>query len=311
MQIDIQGICISSGDPEEYKFVEKIINGLSPNTKIFNFADVLKDVTILEKCDFILTIGGDGSVAWLVGTFFERYETVNPLKPIIPVVRPKSVGYLKQIDLEEEKFKIGFSDLLNGNYHIINRTILKTNVAGKSYVAVNEIFLMSSPHLGQFIVYIQHNDDGFHPITTTMADGAMITTSLGSTGWGLSYKGQINLDENSIELIFAGGVHSSANFTLPRKPLKLEFNLKNTIINTNTLSIYESRREALGLSKDDNPNASLELVYGSRILVDGRIVGFGITEIEIDSSESIPFVFLHQESAVDKAWKLTKQPDVK
>lgn len=311
MQIDIHGICISSGDPDEFQFVEKIIKELSPNTIIFDFADVLQDISLLKKCEFILTIGGDGSVAWLVGTFYNTFGTVDPLKPIIPVIRPQSVGYLKQLDLDEEKFKIGFKDLLNNEFHIRNRTILTTQVAGHHYVAVNEIFLMSAPHLGLFTAYIQHNDDGFHPITETMADGAMVSTSLGSTGWALSYKGQINLDEETIELIFAGGIHSSANFSLPRKPLKLVFDIKNTIISENTLIIYEKKRKELALSKDNDPTSTLELVYGSRILVDGKIVGFGINEVEIDSSLSIPFVFLHRESIVDKTRKLTKPPDVK
>lgn len=311
MQIEIKGICISSSDTEEYNLVKKMIKDLSPNTKIYDFSDVLEDYRILEKCDFIFTIGGDGSVAWLVGTFFDTFGTVKPLKPIIPVVRPQSIGYLKQIDLEEDNFKIGFTDLLNSQFHIRNRTILKSIICDKAHVAVNEIFLMSSPHLGQFTVSIQDNDDGFRPITTTMADGAMITTSLGSTGWGLSYKGQINLDEESVELIFAGGIHSAANFTLPRKPIKLQFTLKNTIINENTLKVYQKRREQLGLPQDIDPNSTLEIAYGSRVLVDGRIVGLGTNEVEIDSSDTIPFVFLHRESIVHKTLKLTKQPDVK
>ncbi|OLS26921.1 MAG: NAD kinase [Candidatus Heimdallarchaeota archaeon LC_2] len=311
MQIEIKGLCISSSDSDEYQLIEKLINELSPNTKIYDFTDVLEDFTILEKCDFILTIGGDGSVAWLVGIFFQKYGTVKPLKPIIPVVRPQSVGFLKQMDLEEERFKIGFTDLLNNKFHIRNRTILKSTICEQTYVAVNEIFLMSSPHLGQFTVSIQHNDEGYHPITTTMADGAMITTSLGSTGWGLSYKGQINLDEDSVELIFAGGIHSAANFTLSRKPIKIQFKLKNTIINKNTLNIYQKRRKQLGLDEDLDPTSTLEIAYGSRVLVDGRIVGLGTRELEIDSSDSIPFVFLHSESIVDKTLKLTKQPDVK
>ena len=311
MQIDIKSVCISAGNPDEYQFVKRMIKELSPNTKIINFANVLNELSLLTKCEFIFTIGGDGSVAWLVGTFYETFGTVDPLKPIIPVVRPQSIGYLKQLDLEEEKFKIGFNHLLNNNFHIMRRTILTTKVAGNNYVAVNEIFLMSAPHLGNFTAYMQHNNDGFHPITETMADGAMISTSLGSTGWALSYKGQINLDEETIELIFAGGIHSSANFSLPRKPLRLVYDIKNTIINKNTLVIYQKKREAVGLLRDEDPNSTLELVYGSRILVDGKIVGFGINEVEIDSSSSIPFVFLHGETVIDKTWKLTKQPSVK
>ena len=77
------------------------------------------------------------------------------------------------------------------------------------------------------------------------------------------------------------------------------------------LTIYQKRRKQLGLPEDVDTNATLEIAYGSRALVDGRIVGLGVREIEIDSSDSIPFVFLHRESIVDKTLKLTKQPDVK
>ncbi|MHA2092999.1 MAG: hypothetical protein ACW98K_19305, partial [Candidatus Kariarchaeaceae archaeon] len=65
------------------------------------------------------------------------------------------------------------------------------------------------------------------------------------------------------------------------------------------------------LPKDDNAKETLDIVYGPRIIIDGKVVAFGINEIEIDSHLSIPFVFLHQETVVDKARKLTQQPSVK
>lgn len=41
-------------------------------------------------------------------------------------------------------------------------------------------------------------------MTCTMADGVMLITSIGSTGWALSHKGLINLNEDSLELLFVG-----------------------------------------------------------------------------------------------------------
>ena len=44
MQIEIKGLCISSSDSDEYQLIEKLINELSPNTKIYDFTDVLEDL---------------------------------------------------------------------------------------------------------------------------------------------------------------------------------------------------------------------------------------------------------------------------
>ena len=307
----IRGICISSHNNSEYHQVAQLIEQLSPNTRIIDFKDVLQDQTLLDECDFMFTIGGDGSVAWLVGTYFDNFHTVKGLKPIVPVVRPESVGYLKQLDLNPGIFEIGFTQIMEGHYTVQDRTVLKTTISGKSYVAVNELYLMTSPHLSKFRVDLKYDNDTYHPMTSTMADGAMVVTSLGSTGWALSYKGQISLDEDALELIFVGGVHSSANFTLPRKPIRLAIELKNETVTQETIDAYHRRRKELRLSQDKDAEKTLNIIYGSRLTADGKVIAFGVDDVEIDSTNSIPFVFLYHETVVDKARKLTRFPNVK
>ena len=64
---------------------------------------------------------------------------------------------------------------------------------------------------------------------------------------------KINLDENSLQLIFVGGIHSSANFTLPRynqeyqlndyrNPIKIQVELKNSSITQETIESYQATR---------------------------------------------------------------------
>ena len=311
MSIKIHGICISTQARNEYDKVSQMILDLTPDTEIINFYDVLKDISLLEICDYIFTVGGDGSVAWLIQTFFETFGNVKNLKPIVPIIRPESAGYLKQLDYEEKKFVSGLKNILDGHFTVQDRTILRTKICNNKYVAVNEIYFQSAPQIGNFTVSIQHENSHYRPMTTTMADGVMIVTPIGSTAWSLSYRGQISLNEDALELVFTGGIHSSANFTLPRNPLKITLQMKNSSVNEETIDAYEKTRKKLGLQQDLTSMETLSIVYGPRIIIDGKVVSFDVTELEIDSSLTIPFVFLHQETVVDKARKLTKQPSFK
>lgn len=310
----ISGICLSAREDSEYTHIQQMIKELSPQTKIISFDDVLLHPNLLEECDFIFTVGGDGTVAWLIKTYFERHETVESLKPIVPVIRPSSIGYLMQLKYEEEYFKKGFRNLMDGKYSVHNRTVLKTTLYGSQYLVVNEIFIACTPHLGKFKISIHNEENGssrFNPMTSTMADGVIVSTSIGSTGWSLSHNGLINLDEDSLQVVFVGGIHSSANFVVPRKSMIIDLEVKNSSITDDTVLAYQNSRKKLGNQLDNDPTTTLNIIFGPRIIIDGKIVAFGINEVDIDSTHTVPFVYLQHETDIDKARKLTQQPDVK
>ncbi len=302
----IEGICLSSSKEFEFDRVKSYISELSPKTKIYDFNEVLENKSILKKCDFMFPIGGDGSVAWLVRTFYKKWGDHKLLKPIVPVIRKESVGYLKQLDMDEVKFKRGFKRLLKGDYMINPRTILKMNINGKNYLSVNELNIRCSPHMGMFTVYLQ-NKNKYHQFTKTFADGIILSTGIGSTGWALSYGGEISLSEDVIQLIFVGGLSNSKNFILPRKNIKINVELKNSPITDDIVELYNEQRMELGLPPDDDPVKVLEIVYGLRIIVDGKLIAYGVNNLDVITSESIPFVNLAKEMTWDKARKLTKQ----
>eukprot|EP01116_Phalansterium_solitarium_P024813 TRINITY_DN9202_c0_g1_i2.p1 TRINITY_DN9202_c0_g1~~TRINITY_DN9202_c0_g1_i2.p1 ORF type:complete len:221 (+),score=47.11 TRINITY_DN9202_c0_g1_i2:139-801(+) len=196
-------VCISTRECFVYQKVEQLIKEVCPNTRCVHFEDLLQDLSLIEQISFIFTVGGDGTVAWAIDSFFKKFGSVDKLKPVVPVIQASSVGYLKQLDLDDEKFKAGLRRIVEGKFVVRHRTVLQAEVEGQRFLAVNEVFLHCEPHLGKFKVAMVDGPDGeFKPLTEVYADGAMVVTSIGSTGWGLSHHGLISLNEDALELVF-------------------------------------------------------------------------------------------------------------
>ena len=307
----IRGVIVSSREKAEYELVRKQILECDPSIFVAHFDTFLHSPDILrDKIDLILTIGGDGSVAWLVGAYYKAFDSIDGIKPIVPVVRPESVGYLKQLELEGENFKEGFKKLIQGEYEVVKRTVLHISVDDLSMIAVNEVLLSSNPHLGKFTISIANGQGIEEVIAEIYADGAMIATSIGSTAWSLSHGGLLNLHEDSLQLIFIGAMHRGANYIIPKKgTIYINLDLKNPVITKETIFAYNQAREKRKLPRDDNARHTLSVVYGSQVLVDGKVLTFGSKTIKIDSSWSIPFVTIKDHTIYEKARRYTKNTE--
>lgn len=307
---DIKGIGISAHRKAEFELVKRLIKQEDSSINCIPWDTIITDPAYLDEIDFLFTIGGDGSVAFLINAFFEAFGDFKSIKPIVPVVRPESVGYLKQLDLlPEDRFREGFREILNNNYELVNRTILKTEIGKQSFISVNEIFLYCNPHIGKFTVTLENNGIK-ETVTEHLADGAMLVTSIGSTAWALSHGGLINVNEEALQLIFIGATHQGANFILPRhSSIKIMLELKNPVITKETVFAYNQARKQLHIPADTRARDTLNLVYGPRIIIDGKVVGFGPenkTEIVVDPSLSVPLISIKNHSVLEKARKLTK-----
>lgn len=277
-----------------------------------SFEEIVHSPSSLADLNFFFTIGGDGSVAWLVGAFHKAFEQL-PNVPIVPVVRPKSVGFLKQLDLSpQEEFHKGFSSLLRGNYEVNHRTVLQCPINGRPTVAVNEMVLHSSPHLAQFTVTLCGNGGRKKGdvVAEILADGLMVVTAMGSTAWALSHHGLLNVNEEALELVFIGATHRAANYIIPRSDqIHVKVEIKNPVTTKDTVFAYNEARENFGLPPDEHSWQTLNLVYGPRVLTDGKVVGFGLTDYIIDPSGSIPFVSIKRQSVFEKARKFTRNTE--
>lgn len=146
-----------------------------------------KTATLIEigkLCDLAIVIGGDGNL--LCAARILSYFNIK----IIGINRG-NLGFLTDLN-PDNRFK-KLSEVLSGNYFVENRFLLDVKIYKKkklykSSIAVNEVVLHPKyvAHMIEFEVYI---DEQF--AFSQRADGLIISTPTGSTGYSLSAGGPI------------------------------------------------------------------------------------------------------------------------
>jgi NAD+ kinase len=149
-------------------------------TLIEKFSDLN---TLSGLPDLVLSVGGDG-------TFLETMLMVKALGIPIAGINTGRLGFLANISEEEIGQTLGL--LYNGDYEIINRSLLEITEPsdlfnGSEPVALNEITVQKADlNMITIIVYV---DDIY--LNTYWADGLIVSTATGSTAYNLSVGGPI------------------------------------------------------------------------------------------------------------------------
>ncbi|AHL23444.1 NAD(+) kinase [Thermococcus nautili] len=144
--------------------------------KEFEEADVLplEDFDV----DFIIVIGGDGTIL--------RVE--HKTKRDIPIlgVNMGTLGFLTEVEPHETFFAI--SKLIEGEYYIDERIKLRTYLDGRASVpdALNEVAILTG--IPGKIIHLRYYIDG-GLADEIRADGLIISTPTGSTGYAMSAGG--------------------------------------------------------------------------------------------------------------------------
>ena len=160
-----------------YDFIIKDIHmNKQPNT--FNSYEELKD-----NADFLFSIGGDGTLLKAV-TYIRESEI-----PILGVNTGR-LGFISSISAGQIDDSI--NDILKNNYSIKERILLEldtdNNLFGDENFALNEV-AVSKKDTSSMIRIDAYIDDEF--LNTYWADGLVISTPTGSTGYSLSCGGPI------------------------------------------------------------------------------------------------------------------------
>jgi len=137
--------------------------------------------SIVSKCDFIISIGGDG-------TFLTTAKYVgNKGVPIIGVNYGK-LGFLAEISAGEITSFI--KDVIKGRYNIEERTVLQAGVHGtkKIIYGINEIVINQSGIVKTIQISASYNKQH---VNSYHADGLIVSTPTGSTAYSLSAGGPI------------------------------------------------------------------------------------------------------------------------
>ena len=163
------------------------------NTTDLNLEDFNKFTSIDGNVDFALSFGGDG-------TFLKTAQQVgNSGIPIIGINTGR-LGFIS--DLSPLDSKVFFQNLVQGNFTIEKRTLLMCKFIGEETLpnpyALNEVALLKHD-ISSMISISTYVDDVY--LATYQADGLIISTPTGSTGYSLSVGGPIiSPDSKSIIL---------------------------------------------------------------------------------------------------------------
>jgi len=145
------------------------------------------------KANFAVSVGGDG-------TFLNTAARVNGKEIPIVGINTGHLGFLA--DVSSNGIAEAMASMRRGEYYIERRSMLRLFTEqdiGISYpLALNEIAIMKHDNSSMIDIEAYIND---HYLTTYKADGLIVSTPTGSTGYSLSVGGPIiSPNSNSIVL---------------------------------------------------------------------------------------------------------------
>ena len=162
------------------------------DSKMVNFlkdTDMISYVSVFESLpkntDFLFCIGGDGSI-------LQAIITVKDSKVPILGINTGRLGFLTS--LQKESLNIGLKQLWENNYTLIDRDLLEVKLPNSNEVvdsfpfALNEITVSRKNTASLISIDTRLNRKS---LTTYWADGLIISTPTGSTGYSLSSGGPV------------------------------------------------------------------------------------------------------------------------
>lgn len=138
------------------------------------------DEAIHEDLDYVISIGGDGSILHLI----HRYPHLTA--PFLGI-NLGHLGFMAEVPLEE--LYSSLDDLLCKDYHIEERIMIEgETMSNQKYFAFNDMVLHRAkiPQLVEFSIHV----DGSY-FNTFAADGVILSTPSGSTAYSLAAGGPI------------------------------------------------------------------------------------------------------------------------
>lgn len=222
-QIKIAGFILKPSSPEikpEFEVIKSTFEkvGIQVLLEESSAAMIgLKGICLEElsrKSDFLVSIGGDGTLISVVRRSFD-FD-----KPVLGI-NQGTLGFLTDIKYDEvENF---LYSLLDGVYRIDNRMMIKGTANLTKFVAFNDI-VISRKSISSMIK-IDAKVDG-KPFNSYYGDGVIISTPTGSTAYNLSVGGPVVFPLTEAFIVTPVAPHS-----LTQRPLVLpaDFEIEFTI----------------------------------------------------------------------------------
>ena len=182
--------------------------------------------------DLILSVGGDG-------TILRAAQTIVPEPTPITGINLGHLGFMTELSVDEAEEKL--TALLDGNGWIDERCLLqaelsfenKKNKQPQKFYALNDVVVARGAVAR--VIYAEVSIDG-EALTTYKADGVIVATATGSTGYALAAGGPVLHPQAKELLLLPITPHLSSTYPLVL-PSTSEVRLRLSITHPATLSI--------------------------------------------------------------------------
>ena len=192
-----------------YKQMKGNVTGVEGFEK-FSYSDEITNF------DLLICLGGDGSM-------LDSLSIVRNSGVPVFGINTGRLGFLSSISTEEVKDPL--SEILKGNIKFDRRSVLKlttkSNHFGDINYALNEVTVQKKDSSSMMIIHAYVNDDY---LNSYWADGLIISTPTGSTGYNLSCSGPIIMPGSEVFIIAPIAPHN-----LNVRPLIIPDNKKITL----------------------------------------------------------------------------------
>jgi len=169
----------------EYLIEQSYFNAIKKNIEIKNIATFSSYIDLKDSFNFIITMGGDGTI--LRAVTLVRDSNI----PIIGINTGR-LGFLATV--QKEEIESAINAILNNNFLVKERTLLSVSTSSSKKgllplnFALNEVSV-SRKNTASMIIIETYLDNEF--LNAYWADGLIISTPTGSTGYSLSCGGPI------------------------------------------------------------------------------------------------------------------------
>jgi NAD+ kinase len=183
----------------------------------------------VDGTDLILSVGGDG-------TILRAAQATFPSPTPIIGINLGQLGFMTELSVDEAEARL--PDLLSGDGWIDSRTLLQAELesadekprAAQTFYALNDVVIARGAVAR--VVYIETSVDG-ELMTTYKADGVILATATGSTGYALAAGGPILHPQAKEFLLLPILPHLSLAYPIvlpPKAAVKLRINTPHPAI---------------------------------------------------------------------------------
>ena len=212
---DLVGLVYNSLVPEANDLVRSLVEsqGLQKKSWVRSAAEVEQGkeglAEELTRTSVVITAGGDGTILRAVGA-------AAPYAVPILGINLGRVGFMTELEAHEAKDRVG--DYLNGDHRVEERMMLQASVAAGAgqepsltMHGLNDA-VVGSTSVARLVDIAVTVDDA--ALTTYRADGMIVSTATGSTGYALSAGGPIVHPEARLLLLQPVASHMSLQSAL-------------------------------------------------------------------------------------------------